>query len=158
MTDRNTAQWRSDPGENPRASRQNERAALTATPHTQTRPGHQPASARDLQWTREDSRSVATSTATRPTATVLRSPSTNHPRIHRVHRATFDATGVLAPACASADSRRDTVFAARSRQPRYRDTAAAVTCEKPRCSEDNAGTAPPDDATDFPVAAEPACR
>src|SRR5206468_174396 len=120
--------------------------------------GHQPASARDLQWTREDSRSTATSTATRPTATVLRSPSTNHPRIHRVHRATFDATGVLTPACAAAESRRDTVDAARSRRPRYRDTAAAVTCEKPRCNRDGGSADPPDDATESAATPESACR
>jgi hypothetical protein len=94
----------------------------------------------------------------RPTATVLRSPSTNHPRIHRVDDVTFDATGVLAPACASADSRRDTVDAARSRRARYRDTSAAATCQKPRCSEDHAGTDPPADATNSPATAEPPCQ
>lgn len=77
--------------------------------------------------------------AGQPTATVLRSPSTNHPRVHGVHIATFDATGVLAPACTSATSRRDIIAATRNRIPHYRDSTAAVTCEKTGCATDNAG-------------------
>ncbi|SEF38120.1 hypothetical protein SAMN05421837_11871 [Amycolatopsis pretoriensis] len=97
-----------------------------------------------------DGRSVRSSS--RPTATVLRSPSTNHPRIHALHGPTFDATGVCAPACGSADSRRDVIAAAQSRNPQYRDTSAAVTCENPSCSNRTAGTA--EDATKHP---EPPC-
>lgn len=81
----------------------------------------------------------------RPTATVLRSPSTNHPRIHALHSATFDATGVCAPACGSAESRRDLVAAGQSRNPQYRATSADVTCENPRCGRENGSAAPGND-------------
>lgn len=95
--------------------------------------------------------------ASRPTAAVLRSPSTNHPRIHRTDPATFDTTGVHAPACASADSRRDLIEAARSRRPRYRGTSAAVTCQAPRCRDDITDTDPADEPTTHPSTPEPPC-
>ncbi|MFJ9782584.1 hypothetical protein ACIRSS_23585 [Amycolatopsis sp. NPDC101161] len=91
----------------------------------------------------------------RPTSTVLRSPSTNHPRIHALHSATFDTTGVCAPACGSADSRRDVIAAAQSRNPQYRVTSADVTCEKPQCSDHSAGT---DTGNDDRGAPESACQ
>lgn len=99
-------------------------------------------------------RSMTAPTASRPTATVLTAPSTNHPRIHRTDRATFDTAGVLAPACASADSRRDIIEAARSRRPRYRGTSAAVSCETPRCRDD---ADPANEPTTHPGTAEPPC-
>ncbi|WP_328617224.1 hypothetical protein OHS18_13360 [Amycolatopsis sp. NBC_00355] len=102
-------------------------------------------------------RSMTAPTASRPTATVLKAPSTNQPRIHRTDRATFDATGVLAPACTSAESRRGIVEAARSRRPRYRGTSAAVTCETPRCRDDAADTDPANEPTTHPGTAEPPC-
>lgn len=96
--------------------------------------------------------------ADRPAATVLRSPSTNHPRVHRADLGTFDSAGVLAPACASADSRRDAIEAARVRNPRYRVTSAAITCEKPRCHDDNAGTDATDESAEPADLPEPPCR
>jgi hypothetical protein len=78
-------------------------------------------------------------TTSRPAATVLRSPSTNHPRIHRTDRATFEAEHVLVPACASAESRRDALWAAICRGPRYRSTCATITCQKHQCTAEDAG-------------------
>jgi hypothetical protein len=93
----------------------------------------------------------------RPAATVLRSPSTNHPRIHRLDHGTFDSTGVLTPACASADSRRDAIEAAQVRNPQYRVTSAAITCEKPRCHDDNTSTDTTDGSAEPPDLPEPPC-
>ncbi|MGW5742086.1 hypothetical protein [Amycolatopsis sp. NPDC003861] len=128
-----------------------------------SRAGHDDATATPHRFDGQSSlemgdRGMITCSASRPTATVLRSPSTNYPRIHRVDDATFESTGVLAPACASADSRRDTVSAPRSRQPRYRDTCAAVTCARPQCSENPADTDRPADVTNPPTTAEPPCQ
>jgi hypothetical protein len=91
----------------------------------------------------------------RPTGTVLRSPATNHPRIHAIHSATFDTTGVCIPASGSAESRRAAIAAAQSRNPQYRATSADVTCEKTRCSNRNAGTHA---AGDTPGHPESPCR
>lgn len=103
-------------------------------------------------------RGITAPPADRPAATVLRSPSTNHPRVHRVDLGTFDSTGVLAPACASADSRRNTIDAARDRNPQYRVTSAAITCEKPRCRDDNASTEGTDESVGPLDLPEPPCR